>query len=929
MLQILKKENILEIRLEKNLSEAVFRSLIARIKNLPSRKFCGDHWEIPCGNLDDVVKEFEGEIKWQTSLEEIHGTTVSYASMPEFKASTEGLEELRIQPYPFQYIGASFLHDMKSGLLADEMGIGKAQSLNAKLLTPRGWKSMGEVKVGDQVIGSSGNPVDVIGVFPQGEKDIYRVTFSDGSSTECCDEHLWAVNTTTRRFRGNSYLVKQLKDIKDDLKLKSGNFKYFIPMVLPVRFREQSLPINPYILGCLLGDGSFRGNTVTLTTVDEDIVTYFKTNLPPYAKLSFDGDIGYRIIGVGSQFETNQFTSVICSLNLMGHLSNSKFVPDVYKFSSVESRLELLRGLLDTDGHIRLKDGHIEFCSVSQRLAEDVQFLVQSLGGNTRLNKGKTTHQDRYRVTVRMPSGLNPFKLQRKAEAFSNERVKYEPSRAIVSVEFIGRKEAQCIRVDAPDSLYVTDDFIVTHNTMQAIAATHRLYKEGKVIRALIICPSSLKYQWGQEVEKFTDHEYVIIDGDPDKRVEIYEEISRTPPLFTIINYELVLKDVNILEQLRFDVVVLDEAHRIKNWKSKTSDAIKQLSSIERRWLLTGTPMQNRPEELFNLFSFLNPDILGNWWAFRNRYIIYGRKYGKNGVPLGTKNLGELNKRISKFMLRRLKVEVAPELPDIVIVNKFIDMLPEQKALHETIREELLELAKQVNAQKKDFEDEHPKDGQVMGMLTLLQEVCDTPELLSLSNAPLARKHAIPLKKSPKLDELEAMVSELLDSDPNTKIAIFSKFERMQPLIVEKLKKFGDYVIINGSIQAKNRQVLIDKFRQQPDVRFFICTDAGNYGINLPEAKVLVNVDLPWNPAVWDQRNGRIHRLDSKHDKVHIYNLVSVGGIDERMLQVLYDKKELAQQIIEKDEEQKQIAYKMTTNLVKKLLTKGRKRKGA
>lgn len=927
MLRVTLEDGLLRIEFATFVDFEIFEKTVDLIKQIPGRRYREEYWTIPPEEVETLISFFPGQIQWNTSLAEIREVTKSV--MPKFEVETDGLDDLKIQPYPFQFIGSSFLHDMEFGMLADEMGLGKAQPLDAKILTPYGWKLMGDIQVGDEVIGSSGKFIKVLGVFPQGVKDIYRVTFSDKSSTECCEEHLWTINTTTRRFRGNPYFVKQLKDIKGDLKLKSGNFKYFIPMVAPVQFNEKPLPVNPYILGCLLGDGSFRGNTITLTSADNDIVSYFKNNLPPYVELKFDGDIGYRITGTGERFETNQFTSDIRSLGLMGHLSNSKFIPDIFKFSSVENRLKLLRGLLDTDGHIRPKDGHIEFCSVSRQLAEDTQFLIQSLGGNARINKNKTTHQDRYRVTIRMPDGLNPFKLQRKADIFSNKKIKHKPSRAIASVEFIGRKEAQCIRVDAPDSLYVTDDFIITHNTIQVIAAIHRLAKEGRVNKALIVCPSSLKYQWGQEIEKFTECTYTIIDGTPEEREEMYNTIKLWPPLFTIINYELVLKDVEYLKELNFNVIACDEAHRLKNWKSKTSDAIKELSNISRRWLLTGTPMQNRPEELFNLFSFLNSNILGGWWSFRARYIIFGRKYGKDNVPLGTKNLGELNKRISKYMLRRLKVEVAPDLPKINIINRFVNMTDDQTKLHELIREDLIELSKEINSQKKNYDDEHPKDGQILGMLTLLQEVCDTPELLAMSESGMARKYAIKNNKSPKLDELTHMMTELIESDSTAKSVIFTRFERLQQIIVKRLTPIGGCVILNGSMKPLERQQAIDKFKQDPNIKFFISTDAGNYGVNLECAKVLVNVDLPWNPAVHEQRNGRIHRLNSKHDNVYIYNLISVGGIDERMLTVLYDKKALAEQIIEKDEEQKQINYKLTSNVIKKLLSKGRKKKGA
>jgi phosphate starvation-inducible PhoH-like protein len=353
---------------------------------------------------------------------------------------------------------------------------GRAQSLDSKIYTPDGFKLMRDIKSGDWVIGSNGQPIKVLEIFPQGEKDIYKISFSDGSSTECCDEHLWDVAPNSSK--SPKFTTKQLKDFKDNLKTKGNQRKYKIPILSnPVEFSYKETLIDPYTLGCLLGDGSItKGVSPTFTTSDTEILDYFK--LPSnYNIHKIKGDnYDYRL---SSNDRNNLLTQHLEELELLGTKSNTKFIPDIYKYNSVETRLEILRGILDTDGDIGThpnKTCRINFNSVSIRLIEDVIEIVNSLGGTTTTpkiakNKGDITewkgqiirsNYDSFRINIILPPHLNPFKLKRKSELFKNPTNIY---RTIDKVEYIGKKEAQCILVDSSDHLYTTDNFILTHNT--------------------------------------------------------------------------------------------------------------------------------------------------------------------------------------------------------------------------------------------------------------------------------------------------------------------------------------------------------------------------------------------------------------------------------------------------------------------------------
>lgn len=942
-------DDVIEVRFKGFLVPKIFNIYVNKMKTIPGKKLKKEsgetYWTIPAREKDTLSELFKDDgIEWSEVPPAVrHSKYIS--------EDIAYIDELLLTPYPFQALGINFLCNKERCLLADEMGLGKAQPLDAKILTSNGWIRMRDAKVGTEITNSTGGTSRITGVYPQGVKDIYRVNFSDGSSTECCEEHLWSVNTTSRRYRKNPYLVKELKDFKDDLQFRNGNNKYYIPIVKPVKGSlETSLPIDPWLLGITIGNGSISGSSYGISTIEPYILEQLTNLIGNEHYLRYDNNNTVYISSFDGGVGSNKHLNNIRNLKLLGCNAYNKFIPDIYKTAPLESRIALLQGLMDTDGSVNCSNNHLEYTTVSQTLAKDIQELVWSLGGICKIYLKKTswTYKDEkkngeaYRLSIVLPNEILPFRLPRKAQAY-RPRSKYHPHRAITSVEYVGKKEAQCIMVDAEDHLYITDDYILTHNTSMAIGAIYKLYRLGRIKKALIVCPSTLKYQWANEIEKFIDLkrfdiEYAIIDGLPKKRTSLYEEINNKEVLFTVINYELLINDIPTLSKMNWDVVVLDEAHRIKNWASKTSEAIMKLKKAKYKWAMTGTPVQNRPDEAFNIFKFIDENILGSWWKFRNAHMVIGTKFNQPNMILGYKHLPELHKKIAPHMIRRLKKDVAPELPDILVNNYYVEMYPEQASLHEKIRNETIEIIKEVSKFTERDENgniisQHPKANQTLGMFTMLQEVCDAPELLSMSDSNMAKKYAISKVKSPKLEELVIILKEFLDNydssqvpekyrETGPKAVIFTQFARMQELIVKKLNPIGKCGIINGSMSALDKQRAVVDFKFNPEIRFLVCTDAANYGVNLGEASLLVNFDLPWNPAVWSQRNARIHRLDSEYDSVNIINLIARDGLDERILEVLYDKQEMADTIVENHESEREYLSALTSNMMRKLLKK-------
>ncbi len=364
-------------------------------------------------------------------------------------------------------------------ILTGAPGTGKAQPLDVQIITPSGPRRMGDIQTGDSVMGSSGNIFHVTGVFPQGEKMVYRVTFSDGSSTECCEDHLWL---TTRRderrkckgkIKAKIFKVSPLKQIINTLKTRDGSDNHSIPMTTPLHFPQKEQPIDPYLMGLLLGDGCFRSTSVGFSKPDEELLEAFDNLLPTEVRLVWQSRDDYRINREkGHGPIHNPITVAMRDFGLMEKYSHEKFIPDCYLFSNVTDRIGILQGLMDTDGYT---DGiNAEFSTSSEVMASQFQFLVESLGGTTRIvkkaitpyvhNGEKRNGHPCYRLNICLPPHILPFRLRRKADVYI-PRSKYLPRRIIRSVTPVGIKQVQCISVDSPDDLYLTDHCILTHNT--------------------------------------------------------------------------------------------------------------------------------------------------------------------------------------------------------------------------------------------------------------------------------------------------------------------------------------------------------------------------------------------------------------------------------------------------------------------------------
>jgi phosphate starvation-inducible protein PhoH and related proteins len=362
---------------------------------------------------------------------------------------------------------------------------GRAQPVDRHVLTPSGWQRIGSLRVGDLVIGSDGRPTPVLGVHPQGRRPVYALRSQDGASTLCCAEHLWTVRTPEDRRRGNRRVLRTEEMVG---RLRSNHqHRYELPvMSAPVELEPQEVPLDPYALGLLLGDGCITGTTTpTFATADPELAVELEARLPGI-QLQRKGAVDYVLRHVdghrGGVIVANPVMAVLRELGLAGVRSKTKFVPEPYLLNSPAVRLGVLQGLLDSDGGPVVQRGRtcrIQYATCSSRLSDDVVNLVRSLGGVAYRHvrraagrrpgnaRGRLVHHrsDAFIIDIRLRAGIEPFRLARKRDRY-NAHGGGRPMRFIKSIEPAGDAETVCIQVAAADSLYVTDDFLVTHNTL-------------------------------------------------------------------------------------------------------------------------------------------------------------------------------------------------------------------------------------------------------------------------------------------------------------------------------------------------------------------------------------------------------------------------------------------------------------------------------
>ena len=516
--------------------------------------------------------------------------------------------------------------------------------------------------------------------------------------------------------------------------------------------------------------------------------------------------------------------------------------------------------------------------------------------------------------------------------------------------------------------------------TVLTIAAIERLMDENKVKEpGLIICLSSLKYQWANQIEKFTDgtSKALVIDGTPKKREEQYAEAMdwRASGVdYIILNYEQIVNDWDAIKNLPRGFVVLDEATAIKSFRSKRSKAVKRLTSSPYRYALTGTPIENgKPEELFSIMQFVDAGVLGRFDIFDSAFIVRNNWGGVQRY----RNLPTLHEKLQEACVRKTQKDedVAPYLPD-AIHKEPVRIVFDRKGvkLYDVIKEDLIKdldeaqnlfgasfnLISHYGYEKKGGGPEDEIRGRIMSKIGCLKMLCSHPDLLRAS----ARKYNLidktvlwedededgtvamfsrmtptfgtkggsayaselvksglldGINDSPKLEYLISYVKDFLDLNPANKVVIFATYVDMLDMIANGLgpDQCRKY---SGKLDAKSKENNKIAFNTDPAVRVLISSDAGGYGVDLPAANLLVNYDLPWTSGGAVQRNGRIMRASSTWPSIVIQDLIIAGSIEERQYEALQQKNALASAVVDGEGIDEQGGIPMNVGSLKEFL---------
>ncbi|MDD2598628.1 MAG: DEAD/DEAH box helicase [Kiritimatiellae bacterium] len=521
-----------------------------------------------------------------------------------------------------------------------------------------------------------------------------------------------------------------------------------------------------------------------------------------------------------------------------------------------------LQKLIDVEGRIR----HLDAANLSTAVD-----LCEELSGTEDVAARVSVEVKEFLESLRTKERLADFESQ-----FREEMVKNKGALPFLKMPLYPYQFDGVLHLAFKGRAMLADEMGLG-KTVQAVAAAAIMREVMQVQRVLVIAPASLKAEWEDQIRLFTDLDTEVLFGSRPERLKRYQE---SKAFFMLANYEQVLRDYHEINTImRPTLVILDEAQRIKNWKTKTARALKKLES-RFAFVLTGTPLENRIDELYSLTEFVDPTIFGSLFRFNRKYY----RFDDFGKIDGMQNLDDLHENVKKVMLRRLKTDISEQLPERVDNTYFVKMTPEQRkryAEHEVIVAALVSASKRRPLRPEEMD-------RLQVNLACMRMCCDTCYILDPK-----------IKAAPKLDELERVLEDIWSNDPERKVLIFSEWVRMLELVQERLDKMEvGFALHIGAVPQRERRVEIKRFKSDPECRVFLSSESGGVGLNLQSASVVLNLDLPWNPAKLEQRIARAWR---KHQTrtVNVINLVSEATIEHKMLDTLKFKQGLADAVLD------------------------------
>lgn len=811
----------------------------------------------------------------------------------------DGEHYMLLNPYQYQLEGVRYALDHKRCIFGDQPGLGKLQPYSSLIATPSGWMRMGDLEIGTPLFGRDGHVYHVDAIYEHGVKDTYLFTFNDGTACRAGLEHLWSVRDVNMRRRGQGWrtmtteqlLAKGLTWNFSPSRLRSGRkpvLRWEVPMCEPVMYPHQDVYLHPYIIGALIGDGNLSNGRVVLSNpdFDGDIHERVARLLPSELTIKDDRYAScprYCIVNADSR-HANRAMEWIRSLGL-NVKSVSKRIPRCYMQGSIEQRMELLKGLMDTDGSISKSKNKIVYHSVNRELCDDVVELVQSLGGQAwircydRSMEGKPME---YHVNIVVK--FNPFYTSRKAGRYCIRRGNY-CSRYIKSIELVGSEQSRCIHITAPDHLYLTDHYLVTHNTLQAICTVIKAHKEakqyGETFPTLVICPAALKVNWQREFKKFAGINAIILDDRNRDTWHHFYEMKRADgePLASvfIVNYEslrkffvtgfkessrMTLRSIIFDERIRlFKSVIIDESHKCKSSKTQQSKFVEGICK-GKRWIfaLTGTPVVNNNTDLIQQLNILDRlEDFGGYKKFVARYC---------DGPKQSSNMKELNYRLwTSCFFRREKSKVLTQLPDKM--RQYITCYITNRKEYDDAERNLIQYLREYKNASDDRVSRALR-GEMMVRIGILKQIAAKGKVKAVSD----------------------FIHDVIDG--GEKLIMFAFLKD----VVDALKEeFPDAVTVTGSDNIAQKQHAVDSFQNNPDCKLIILNyRSGGTGLTLTAASRVGFIEFPWTYSDCEQAEDRAHRNGQKN-AVNCYYFLGDNTIDRYMYNVIQTKKGIANEV--------------------------------
>ena len=855
------------------------------------------YWELPYDTLPELQRLLPNE------QFEIHGNPPVKKETKESDLDLDiSLPTCRTTPYEYQQKVYAKAMNFNKYILNLEMGTGKAQPLYSKVLTPNGFITMGRVQVGMSVLGEDGLPHKVLGVYPQGKKRVYELIFSDGSKCRCSDEHLW---TFWRRNNPKKSLTKTLREFlstslyslgyhkKDGKRYK--NYNYFLPKISPMCFSDIKLPLDPWLLGLILGDGCLVSNGCFISIYEYDILEKVETLISKYgckigsgANKNGLGDLNI----VRDNCVKNTIITELSKLGLMGHKSSDKFIPQMYLGASVPDRLALLQGLYDADGCTG--KNQFTYSTSSRQLAQDIVYLVRSLGGTCSCNEHEAFYTykgekkqglNNFELYIKLPNGMLPYSSDKHKVAHC-QKANTTTYRSLRAVNYIGEEECQCIYIDSPTHLYITDDFIPTHNTMLSLMIMKKRMEQNVIKRCLIIpCVASLKYNWQEEIRTHLGENSLVLGNRRNTKgrwvvkgtQEKLEDLSKLKPcdkwIITNVesfrNTDIKKKIKKLVQKGEIDALIIDEVHKLVSPQAQQTKAILSIATgINYTLCLTGTILLNRPTDLFVPLKLIDAEPK-TFTAFKNFYCIMGG-YGGYQV-VGYKNLDELQYRLSNVSVRVRKDDVL-DLPDKVFADEYLEMGKKQSSIYSQV----------LDAIMSDIDKVVLMPNPLSEMIRLRQATADT-SILSES-----------INESVKFDRAESLISDIVAG--GNSVLVFSNWATVIDNLNNKLSKSFKVAKITG--QTKDVMAQKDKFNEDDCNILLMTTKAGGTGHTFNKASYVIFLDEPWTAADLQQAVARCHRI-GQTKSVTIYTLMCKDTIDEYIHKIVKRKAALGDSLVD------------------------------